>query len=61
MTDRPTLRSPHEREWEARRLADEGCGWRDLVVRCGLSEDWAKRLVIEQWHRRPHAVRRAST
>lgn len=61
MADRLMLKSPHEREWEARRLADDGLGWQDLVVRLGLSEEWAKRIVTEQWHRRQHAARRAST
>lgn len=53
--------SIHQREWEARRLADEGLGWEDIVARCGLSQDHAKRIVIEQYHRRQHAARRAST
>jgi len=57
MTDIPTLRSSHEKEWEARRLADEGYGWEDLVVRCGLSRDWARRIVIEQWNRKQQAER----
>lgn len=56
-----SLKTSHEREWEARRLADEGLGWEDIVARCGLSQDHAKRIVIEQYHRRQHAARRAST
>lgn len=56
-----SLKTSHERELEARRLADEGLGSEDIVVRCGLSLEHAKRIVIEQWHRRQHAARRAST
>lgn len=56
-----SLKTSHEREWEARRLADEGLGAEDIVVRCGLSLDHARRIVIEQYHRRQHAARRAST
>lgn len=57
MTDRPMLRSPHERDWEARRLADEGYGWEDIVVRLGTSQQLAKQIVIEQWHRRQRKAR----
>lgn len=45
----------------ARRLADEGYGWEDIVVRVDrrISVQTAKQIVIEQWHRRQHEVRRA--
>jgi len=37
---------------EARRAADEGYGWQDLVVRFHLSEATAKQFVIEAEYRR---------
>jgi hypothetical protein len=51
-------KSAHERDFAARRLADEGLGWRDLVVRLGLSEASAKQIVAEQWHRKQSAIGR---
>ena len=58
MSERLTLQSGHERDFTARRLADEGLGWQDLVVRLGMSETSAKQIVSEQWHRRQAAIRR---
>jgi hypothetical protein len=48
----------HERDFAARRLADDGLGWHDLVVRLGMSETRARQIVSEQWHRRQAAIRR---
>ena len=58
MSERSTLQSGHERDFAARRLADEGLGWQDIVVRLGLSEATARQIVAEQWHRRQAAIRR---
>ena len=58
MTDRPMLQSPHERDFAARRLADEGLAWQDLCVRLGMSETRAKQIVCEQWHRKQAAIGR---
>ena len=58
MTELLTLQSGHERDFAARRLADEGLGWQDLVVRLGMSETRAKQIVCEQWHRKQSAIGR---
>ena len=46
MTDTDTI-------LEARRLADEGYGSEDIVVRLNrrISHQTAKQICIEQWHR----------
>lgn len=54
MTDTDTI-------LQARRLADEGYGWEDILVRLNrrISVQTAKQIVIEQYYRREREARRA--
>ncbi len=46
------LDSLTERHGEARRAADDGLGWHDLVVLFGITEDDARNLVFGAHMRR---------
>lgn len=52
-------RSQDEIEQEGRRMAEEGYGWCDLVVRMSISEEEAKRFVRQAEFRRMSEIVRS--